>query len=237
MAAFSSDVVKTTNKNHTFQFTNESIDADEYYWDFGDGTTSTDENPTHQYGERGVYQVCLTAISDKGPFQTTHQEVTLGEWVLYSAKVNTSSLKKSAYARYFSQFSAQCDTLVFNQFDSCTFGGQFTMASPSYSMASNSSNWIKYPHYHFPRSVSFFNSDGTWCTKVRIDFWKDGVENTSPRTDDEKLIAAFDGDHALFEYDAMPILENSYREILGNPGKISCTFDFGIEYIAPDTTL
>ncbi len=31
----------------------------EWFWDFGDGNTSTKENPQHTYSEPGVYQVCL----------------------------------------------------------------------------------------------------------------------------------------------------------------------------------
>ena len=31
-----------------------------YHWDFGDGNTSSLENPTHQYTQNGTYTVCLT---------------------------------------------------------------------------------------------------------------------------------------------------------------------------------
>jgi PKD repeat protein len=34
-----------------------------WLWNFGDGTTSTEENPHHDYGDPGIYTVCLT-ISD-----------------------------------------------------------------------------------------------------------------------------------------------------------------------------
>jgi hypothetical protein len=39
-----------------------------YFWDFGDGTTSTDQFPLHQYLEDGVYIVCLTVQSGNGGF-------------------------------------------------------------------------------------------------------------------------------------------------------------------------
>jgi len=35
-------------------------------WDFGDGTTSTLENPVHTYAEPGEYDVCLTIHADGG---------------------------------------------------------------------------------------------------------------------------------------------------------------------------
>ncbi len=43
-------------------FTNQSINADSFEWDFGDGETSTAENPSHQYSP-GSYVVNLKAIN------------------------------------------------------------------------------------------------------------------------------------------------------------------------------
>lgn len=42
-------------------FTNTSQEAFAYHWDFGDHTTSADENPIHVYAEPGTYTVVLTA--------------------------------------------------------------------------------------------------------------------------------------------------------------------------------
>jgi gliding motility-associated-like protein len=46
----------------TIDFFNESTDADSYLWDFGDGTTSTDFSPSHEYTQIGDYDVTLTAF-------------------------------------------------------------------------------------------------------------------------------------------------------------------------------
>lgn len=35
----------------------------EWYWDFGDGTTSTSQNATHSYTMDGTFNVCLTTVS------------------------------------------------------------------------------------------------------------------------------------------------------------------------------
>jgi PKD repeat protein len=45
-------------------FTNTSTDngAASYLWDFGDGFTSTEANPVHDYSSGGVYEVCLTVF-------------------------------------------------------------------------------------------------------------------------------------------------------------------------------
>ena len=50
----------------TVKFTNESKGAATYEWDFGDGTKSTDENPTHTYPGKGKYVPTLYATSSSG---------------------------------------------------------------------------------------------------------------------------------------------------------------------------
>lgn len=44
-------------------FTDGSIGADSWLWDFGDGTTSTDQNPRHTYTEAGTFVVTLTVAN------------------------------------------------------------------------------------------------------------------------------------------------------------------------------
>lgn len=42
------------------QFTNQTPNATTFLWNFGDGTTSTQQNPTHTYAQNGTYNVSLT---------------------------------------------------------------------------------------------------------------------------------------------------------------------------------
>ncbi|MEM9821451.1 MAG: PKD domain-containing protein, partial [Bacteroidota bacterium] len=42
-----------------------------YLWDFGDNTTSTEENPQHNYTQQGIYTVCLTVTDAYGCDSTT----------------------------------------------------------------------------------------------------------------------------------------------------------------------
>jgi PKD domain/Photosynthesis system II assembly factor YCF48 len=44
-------------------FTNTSLNATNYLWDFGDGTTSTETNPVHEYADPGCYAVTLRAFT------------------------------------------------------------------------------------------------------------------------------------------------------------------------------
>ena len=43
------------------EFTNSTTNATSYLWDFGDGNTSTEVNPTHTYSTAGSYMVALVA--------------------------------------------------------------------------------------------------------------------------------------------------------------------------------
>ncbi|MDN3669513.1 PKD domain-containing protein [Echinicola jeungdonensis] len=61
----------------TVNFTNASENVVTYSWDFGDGNTSTEENPTHTYAEEGTYTVTLTATSEDGTEVVTSKEVTV----------------------------------------------------------------------------------------------------------------------------------------------------------------
>lgn len=64
-ASFVADVA--TSCFGTFQFTDKSTDIpQEWLWDFGDGTTSTDINPSHTYTAPGNYTVTLTVTNTLG---------------------------------------------------------------------------------------------------------------------------------------------------------------------------
>lgn len=54
-------------------FTNQSsvYNSNGYFWDFGDGTTSTQENPTHTYTDQGVYDVTLKVSTNIDDFYET----------------------------------------------------------------------------------------------------------------------------------------------------------------------
>jgi gliding motility-associated-like protein len=63
VAAFTASpkIPSTIVVNTQVSFLNQSTKADHYLWDFGDGSTSTDDNPVHEYVHKGTYKVTLTA--------------------------------------------------------------------------------------------------------------------------------------------------------------------------------
>ncbi|MBD3635725.1 MAG: gliding motility-associated C-terminal domain-containing protein, partial [Crocinitomicaceae bacterium] len=66
VAAFSFSPQELDVMDTEVQFTNNSINATSYEWDFGDGTGSFSENPNHDFPgeEPGEYVVTLTAYDD-----------------------------------------------------------------------------------------------------------------------------------------------------------------------------
>ncbi len=73
-ASFSSQV---PDGSLTVAFTNESTGGNFYQWDFGDGNTSTAENPTHTYANSGTYSVRLTVGGDVCPIAEVINTVEL----------------------------------------------------------------------------------------------------------------------------------------------------------------
>lgn len=47
-----------TSAGKLVTFTDESDSTNGWYWDFGDGNTSTLQNPQHAYSDTGIYNVC-----------------------------------------------------------------------------------------------------------------------------------------------------------------------------------
>ncbi len=62
-------------ENTPTRFTNASIGAISYLWKFGDGETSTEVNPVHQYNTTGSFNACLFATNEAGCTDSVCQSV------------------------------------------------------------------------------------------------------------------------------------------------------------------
>ncbi|HEU4902471.1 MAG TPA: PKD domain-containing protein, partial [Flavisolibacter sp.] len=58
------NVLKTCGKDKEFSFKDISIGAKTWSWDFGDGTKTSTQNPSHIYKDYGAYNVSLTVTND-----------------------------------------------------------------------------------------------------------------------------------------------------------------------------
>ncbi len=66
-ASFGVNVYEQSILNPVFHFTNTSTNATSYFWEFGDGNTSTQTSPTHTYDDQpGVYHITLYATNAAG---------------------------------------------------------------------------------------------------------------------------------------------------------------------------
>ncbi len=66
VGAFPTAAFSFSASDGTVDFTNLSLNAASYSWDFGDGDGSQDVNPSHTYAASGNYTVTLTAFNDCG---------------------------------------------------------------------------------------------------------------------------------------------------------------------------
>jgi gliding motility-associated-like protein len=57
-------------------FTSSSADSI-LYWDFGDSTTSTENNPSHTYADTGIYEITLVVVNDMGCIDTIIEYVNI----------------------------------------------------------------------------------------------------------------------------------------------------------------
>jgi gliding motility-associated-like protein len=60
------------------QFKNLSDEtADKWFWDFGDGITSNEENPVHIFGKKGEFDISLTIENELGCIATSNKRLSI----------------------------------------------------------------------------------------------------------------------------------------------------------------
>ncbi|MBK6266028.1 PKD domain-containing protein [Marivirga sp. S37H4] len=80
-------------------FQNEAVGASAYFWDFGDGKTSTVPNPLHVYTSVGEFDVKLIVTNDLGCTDTLHRSelvITKGPETKFSIAKKTICMPDSA---------------------------------------------------------------------------------------------------------------------------------------------
>ncbi len=67
----------------TVVFTNTSQFANNYYWDFGDGNTSTETDPSHRFDEINIYNALLVASTNDNCLDTAYKQLDIYKKALY----------------------------------------------------------------------------------------------------------------------------------------------------------
>jgi hypothetical protein len=100
----------TTGIFPTIAFNNWTAGATSYAWDFGDGGTSTDQNPIHNYAVEDTFLVCLIATSAQGCSDTLCQNISVstaaGEPVLSGLSVHPNPTTTQSQLKFVLDHSA-----------------------------------------------------------------------------------------------------------------------------------
>ena len=150
----------------TYFFNNLSLgNIDTYYWDFGDGNSSTEMSPIHDFTDTGFYNVCLYVQSvDSSCFDMMCQTIVVGESMNCQAKFSYYPDSTNT------QLSLQFIDFSFGQITSWmwTFGdgGSSTEANPVHLFAESGA-------YNVCLMVSGVSPNGelcqsTWCEDVYL---------------------------------------------------------------------
>lgn len=121
--------------DNQIQFTNTSTNAQTYKWDFGDGTTSTEKNPTHSYTTSGTKTVKLTGTSGTSVgYQSktiTITAKTVTEVIPVANFTTSTSTATTGQVITFTNTSTNAHTYTWNFGDNTTS----TLENPTHSYA------------------------------------------------------------------------------------------------------
>ncbi len=79
IASATPDLTNVELPNAVVLFNNTSQNADTYFWDFGDGDLSIDQNPWHEYSSIGTYTVVLISSREGCENDTAYFTINVGQ--------------------------------------------------------------------------------------------------------------------------------------------------------------
>ncbi len=183
--------------NRTVTLTNLSPNADTYLWDFGDGNTSTDPNPTHTYDSAGDYEVSITVTNSCGSdVSVLPISVAQRPTPLYSTENTTTGC--SPHTVYFVNEST-------GDYDSLRW--EFPGGMPSES--------------GLPNPEVIYGAPGQYTVRLTL-FWLEGEEMLSQ----VQAVTVLEGPVAGFSYD-LDGLQATFTNLSTNAGNYNWDFGDG----------
>jgi PKD repeat protein len=144
-----------------------------YSWNFGDGTTSTDQSPLHQYTTAGAYNVSLTVTDASGNTDTEMKEslIVVGGAAapLHAEFTGTSRQGRTTY--FFDQSSGNVNGWLWDFGDGTTS----TLQNPSH----------RYSTYgFFTVTLTVYDSGGNSDSETEVDFKVRAASTTTDNQDE-----------------------------------------------------
>lgn len=127
----------------TVYFYNNSIDAEYYEWDFGDGTSSTQMSPAHTYYTSGSKFVTLTALSKRRKKSSmAYSQINVkstgdvmfwtDESTVYNITVNLQGVGSKTITSYYNYTPSDCGASGCATFDDLEAGTYYFTAENYY---------------------------------------------------------------------------------------------------------
>ena len=128
-------------------FTNASLNADIYIWDFGDGSSSAELNPNHMYEASGTYTVSLTATNSGGS-DVASEEIEVTGALTYADLVDTWKVAPEASALAVGPTQGDGSWWSLSEADvttrSCFMDDKYTLnADGSFSIEMDGETWLE----------------------------------------------------------------------------------------------
>ena len=128
-------------------FTNASLNADTYSWDFGDEESSTEMSPSHTYATSGTYDVTLTATNSGGSDAVTKSLELTGALTLADLN-DTWKVAPEAGALHVGPTAGNADWWSLSEADlttrACFMDDKYTLnADGSFSIEMDGETWLE----------------------------------------------------------------------------------------------
>jgi PKD repeat protein len=156
------------------QFTDQSTDPDgtikSWAWDFGDGKTATDRNPSHKYAARGTYTVKLTVTDNDGLTGSTTKQITVGQ-ARPSVAVHCYPNPASTQTTFKYTLPSGTAKAVLHLFDvrgKPVFHHELTVAAQEYAWNLKSDAGEPLPNGPYFFYITAFDASGKWLAQSDI---------------------------------------------------------------------
>ncbi|MFK7845850.1 MAG: FG-GAP-like repeat-containing protein [Rhodothermales bacterium] len=173
VASFSSSV-----DDLTATMTDASTDSDGFIvlwaWDFGDGNTSSDENPVHTYAAYGTYTVSLTVTDDMGATDNTSSSVTLNDPNAGGAFIEADGMVVMEAENFHTQIDRGGQTWVVNTANAGFSGASAMLSDPDNGVVITTDITTTSPELSYDLDIS---TTGDYIIWVRM--WADASDGNS----------------------------------------------------------